>query len=99
MRRLMKLCAAIMVLLMVASCATKRWADITSSVDVDTLMQQKFPTFYPGYKNGTLIVSKIEQKTEEEGKIRYRITYKEVSNDNDDDFLLWQCVVMQNILQ
>ena len=99
MRRLMKLCAAIMVLLMVASCATKRWADITSSVDVDTLMQQKFPTFYPGYKNGTLIVSKIEQKTEEEGKIRYRITYKEVSIDNDDDFLLWQCVFMQNILQ
>lgn len=99
MRRLMKLCVATMVLLIVTSCATKRWADITSSVDVDTLMQQKFPTFYPGYKSGTLIVSKIEQKTEEAGKIRYRITYKEVSNDNDDDFLLWQCVFMQNILQ
>ena len=99
MRRLMKLCVAIMVLLMVASCATKRWADISSSVDVDSLMQQKFPTFYQGYKNGALIVYKIEQRTEDDGKIRYRITYKEVSNDNDDDFLLWQCVFMQNILQ
>ena len=94
MRRLMKLCVAILALLMVASCATKRWANITSSVNVDSLMQQKFPTFYPGYKNGTLIVSKIEQKTEEDGKIRYRITYKEKSDDNDDDFLLWQCVFM-----
>lgn len=90
----MKLCVAILALLMVASCATKRWANITSSVNVDSLMQQKFPTFYPGYKNGTLIVSKIEQKTEEDGKIRYRITYKEKSDDNDDDFLLWQCVFM-----
>ena len=58
MRRLMKLCVAIM-LLIVTSCATKRWADISSTVDVDSLMQQKFPTFYQGYKNGTLIISKI----------------------------------------
>ena len=99
MRRLMKLCVAILALLMVASCATKRWADITSSVDVDTLIQQKFPTFYQGYKNGTLIVFKIEQKTEVEGRIRYRITYKEVSNDDDDDLLLWQCVYMLNTMQ
>ena len=93
----MKLCVAVLALLMVASCATKRWADITSSVDIDTLMQQKFPTFYPGYKNGTLTVYKIEQRTEEKGKIRYRITYNEVSNDNDDDFLLWQCVFLNTM--
>ena len=96
MRRLMKLCVAIM-LLIVTSCATKRWADISSTVDVDSLMQQKFPTFYQGYKDGTLIISKIEQRTED-GKIRYRITYKEKSND-DDELLLWQCVYMPILMQ
>ncbi len=94
MRRLMMLCVAIASVVLFASCASQRWVDVSDSIDVENLMQQKFPALYESYKSGELIVSKVEQRTDKHGDIRYRVTHKDRHSDDSDEELLWQTVYM-----
>ena len=71
------------------SCATqKKWVDISDQVDTEQMMRENFPKLYYPYKNGNIIVDKIKQTTDKDGKLRYQVTYKEVSNASDfEDWL------------
>lgn len=73
----------------VISCATqKKWVDISDQVDTEQMMREQFPKLYNDYKNGNIIVDKIKQTTDEDGKIRYQVTYKEKSNSSEfEDWL------------
>ena len=90
-----KFCIAIAFIAIFTSCATQKWTDVSNSIDTESLLQQKFPALYDRYKSGKLVVHKIEQRTEENGVVRYRVTYNDKHDDSDlDDFLLWQTVFM-----
>ena len=93
MKRAMKFCIVIASITIFSSCATQRWTDISNSIDTESLLQQKFPVLYDRYKSGKLIVHKIEQRTEENGVVRYRVTHND-KHDDSDDLLLWQTVFM-----
>lgn len=76
------------------SCASKKWTNISGSVNLETIMQEKFPKLYPSYKSGEIVVSKIEERIDENGKTQYRITYSDKSDDDDLDALIWQTIYM-----
>lgn len=77
------------------SCATTKWINVSESVNLDTIMQEKFQKLYPSYKSGEIVVSKIEQRIDENGKTQYRITYSDKSdNDEDWDAFIWQTIFM-----
>ena len=44
------------------------------------------------------IIDKIEQRTDENGKIVYRVTYGDRYNSSSDDDLLWQTIYMPMLL-
>ena len=57
-------------------------------------MQESFQKLYPSYKSGEIIVSKIEERIDENGKTQYRITYTDKSDDDDWDEFMWQTIYM-----
>ena len=58
-------------------------------------MQERFQKLYPRYKSGDIVVSKIEERIDENGKTQYRITYTDKSDDNEDwDTFMWQTIFM-----
>ena len=95
MSRAIKFCVAIASIVIFISCATQKWTNVSNSINVDSLLQQKFPVLYDQYKSDKIIIDKVEQHTEEDGVVRYRVTYKDkYSDSDDDDLLLWQTVFM-----
>ena len=95
MSRAIKFCVAIVSIVIFISCATQKWTNVSNSINVDSLLQQKFPVLYDQYKSNKIIIDKVEQRTEEDGVVRYRVTYKDkYSDSDDDDLLLWQTVFM-----
>ncbi len=86
-------CKAIILVMILCSCASKQWVDISDRIEVNSLMQQKFPALYDRYKSGKLIICKVEQRTDDKGKIHYRITHKDKYEDSDE-ILLWQTIFM-----
>ena len=58
-------------------------------------MQERFQKLYPSYKSDEIVVSKIEERIDENGKTQYRITYTDKSDDNEDwDTFMWQTIFM-----
>ena len=57
-------------------------------------MQERFQKLYPSYKSGEIVVSKIEERIDENGKTQYRITYTDKSDDDDWDAFMWQTIYM-----
>ena len=60
-------------------------------------MVEKFPELNKKRIEGKIIIDKIEQRTDKDGKIIYRVTYGDRYNSNNDDDLddlLWQTVYM-----
>jgi hypothetical protein len=76
------------------ACAPTKWTNITDSVNLDQLMVEKFPELNKKRIEGKIIIDKIEQRTDKDGKIIYRVTYGDRYNSNNDDDLLWQTVYM-----
>lgn len=81
--------------MILCSCASKQWGNVSDSIEVNTLMQQKFPALYDRYKSGKLIICKVEQRTGDKGKIHYRITHKDKYEDSDE-MLLWQTTLLND---
>lgn len=78
-----------------ASCATKKWTNVSGSINLETIMQERFQKLYPSYKSGEIVISKIEERIDENGKTQYRITYTDKSNDDEDwDAFMWQTIYM-----
>lgn len=94
MKRIFSLIISVIFVFALVSCATKKWTNVSGSVNLETIMQEKFPKLFPSYKSGEIVVSKIEERIDENGKTQYRITYSDKSDDDDLDALIWQTIYM-----
>ena len=95
MKRIFNFVILVVFVLVLVSCATKKWTNVGGSVNLETIMQERFQKLYPSYKSGEIIVSKIEERIDENGKTQYRITYTDKSDDNEDwDTFMWQTIFM-----
>ena len=94
MKRIFSLIISVIFVFALVSCATKKWTNVSGNVNLETIMQEKFPKLYPSYKSGEIVVSKIEERIDENGKTQYRITYSDKSDDDDLDALIWQTIYM-----
>ena len=79
------------------SCATHKWVDVTSDVNIEELMREKFPRLYPSYLSNDIEVTKVEQRSEN-GELIYRVTHKDVYSDSSDDDLLWQTIFLPMLI-
>ena len=95
MKRIFNFVILVVFVLALVSCATKKWTNVSGSVNLETIMQERFQKLYPSYKSGEIIVSKIEERIDENGKTQYRITYTEKSDDDEEwDAFIWQTIYM-----
>lgn len=95
MKRIFNFVILVVFVLALASCATKKWTNVSGSVNLETIMQERFQKLYPSYKSGEIVVSKIEERVDENGKSQYRITYTDKSDDDEDlDAFIWQTIYM-----
>ena len=95
MKRIFNFVILVVFVLALVSCATKKWTNVSGSVNLETIMQEKFQKLYPSYKSGEIVVSKIEERIDENGKTQYRITYTDKSDDDEDwDAFMWQTIYM-----
>lgn len=94
MKRIFNVIILVVFVFALVSCATKKWTNVSGSVNLETIMQEKFPKLYPSYKSGEIVVTKIEDRIDENGKTQYRITYSDKSDDDDLDALIWQTIYM-----
>ena len=94
MKRIFSLIISVIFVFALVSCATKMWTNVSGSVNLETIMQEKFPKLFPSYKSGEIVVSKIEERIDENGKTQYRITYTDKSDDDDWDAFMWQTIYM-----
>ena len=79
------------------SCASYRWVDVTNDVNVEDVMRDNFPRLYPEYKTHSIVVTKVEQSSQN-GQTIYRVTHKDNTSDDSLDNLLWQTVFMPLLL-
>lgn len=91
---LYKICLLAVCTAITLACAPTKWTNITDSVNLEQLMVEKFPELNKKRIEGKIIIDKIEQRTDKDGKIIYRVTYGDRYNSNNDDDLLWQTVYM-----
>ena len=95
MKRIFNFVILVVFVLALVSCATKKWTNVSGSVNLETVMQERFQKLYPSYKSGEIVVSKIEERIDENGKTQYRITYTEKSDDDEEwDAFIWQTIYM-----
>ena len=95
MKRIFNLIISVVFVFALVSCATKKWTNVSGSVNLETIMQEKFPKLYPSYKSGEIVVTKIEDRIDENGKTQYRITYTDKSEDDENwDAFMWQTIYM-----
>ena len=80
------------------SCASHRWVDVTTEVNVENVMRDNFPQLYSDYKSNDIIVTKVEQR-KDDGTLYYRVTHKNNTNDNAVDDMLWLTVFMPLLYQ
>ena len=71
-----------------ASCSSQKWAMIDSSINIEELLHDKFPSLYSQNKAGEIVIDKVEQSTDKNGATKYRVTYTTKSDDDDDSFLM-----------
>jgi hypothetical protein len=91
---LYKICLLAVCTAITLACAPTKWTNITDSINLEQLMVEKFPELNKKRIEGKIIIDKIEQRTDKDGKIIYRVTYGDRYNSNNDDDLLWQTVYM-----
>ena len=94
---LYKICIVTVCTTITLACAPTKWTNITDSVNLEQLMVEKFPELNKKRIEGKIIIDKIEQRTDKDGKIIYRVTYGDRYNSNNEDDLddlLWQTVYM-----
>ena len=96
MKRIFNFVILVVFVLVLVSCVTKKWTNVSGSVNLETIMQEKFPKLYPSYKSGEIVVTKIEDRIDENGKTQYRITYTD-NSDDDLDALIWQTIYIPTL--
>ena len=80
-----------------SACSSQKWSAVDASVDTEQLLREKFPKLYSKVNAEEIVIDKVEQQLDKNGKMKYRVTYSH--KDDDDDFnLLWQTIYMPMLL-
>ena len=95
---LYKICLLAACTAIIFSCSATKWTNVTDNVNIGQLMAEKFPELNKKRIEGRIVIDKIEQRTDENGKIVYRVTYGDRYNSSSDDDLLWQTIYMPMLL-
>ena len=92
MSKCSKISAAIVLALCLSSCASHKWSTLSGNISAEQVMQEMFPTLYAKCKSGEIIIDMIEQRTDKNGGVIYRVKYKEKVSDDDVDSFLQQTI-------
>ena len=74
-----------------SSCASQKWSVISDDAYADQILQQQFPQIYSKSKSGEINITKIEQRVDKKGEIKYRVIIGQ-ENSNDDDSYIWDTI-------
>ena len=74
-----------------SSCASQKWSAISENANTEQILQQQFPQLYSKSKSGEIVITKMEQRVEKNGEIKYRVIIGE-KNNNDDDSYIWDTI-------
>ena len=97
MRKHIPLIALTVLAASLCACSSQKWLAVDANINTEQLLQEKFPKLYSQANAGEISIDKVEQQLDENGKMKYRVTYS--YKDNDDDFdLLWQTIFMPMLL-
>lgn len=86
--------------LLLVGCGGTKWLTVNAdAATTEQLIQKHFPQYYKMQEEGEITITKLESKQEEDGT-RYRITYKDVYDEDDAelDALLWQTIYMPMLM-
>ena len=64
---------------------------ISDDAYADQILQQQFPHIYSKSKSGEINITKIEQRVDKKGEIKYRVIIGQ-ENSNDDDSYIWDTI-------
>ena len=92
MKQFSKISILASLILLTAACSTYKWSTLSNDMSVEQVMQEKFPTLYAKSKSGEIIIDMIEQRTDKNGGVIYRVKYKEKVSDDDVDSFLQQTI-------
>ena len=82
--------ASFLCLICISSCASQKWSAISEDAYAEQILQQ-FPQLYSKSKSGEIVITKIEQRVDKNGEIKYRVIIGE-KNNNDDDSYIWDTI-------
>lgn len=83
---------SVVITITLVSCASHKWTDVSDYVNTETILREKFQSLYSRYKEGEIMISKIEQSIDDNGEVKYRVFYSE--KDDETDEMLWQTIYM-----
>ena len=83
---------SVVITITLVSCAFHKWTDVSDYVNTETILREKFQSLYSRYKEGEIMISKIEQSIDDNGEVKYRVFYSE--KDDETDEILWQTIYM-----
>lgn len=90
-----KLLLALATILLLVGCSHTRWTTISVGADKDEIIQKHFPELYQQSLKGEVKLYELETRTQKDGSIKYRLSYKEVyEEDDDDELLLWLTIYL-----
>lgn len=91
-----KLLFIIAATLLIIGCSGPKWLTVNAdTATTEQLVKKHFPQYYKLQEEGEITITKLESKQEKDG-VKYRITYKDVYNEDDAqlDALLWQTIYL-----
>lgn len=91
MKPIINTIASILCLICFSSCASQKWSVINDDAYADQILQQQFPQIYSKSKSGEINITKIEQRVDKKGEIKYRVIIGQ-ENSNDDDSYIWDTI-------
>ena len=87
MKQFNKLTILVVFILALPCCSTYKWSALNENISTEQVMQEKFPTLYAKSKSGEIVIDKIEQRTDKNGGIIFRVKYTEKTSDDMDSFI------------
>lgn len=83
MKQFNKLTILVVLILALPCYSTYKWSALNENISTEQVMQERFPSLYAKSKSGEIVIDKIEQRTDKNGEIIFRVRYTEKTSDND----------------
>lgn len=83
MKQFNKLTILVVFILALPCYSTYKWSALNENISTEEVMQERFPSLYAKSKYSEIVIDKIEQQTDKNGEIIFRVRYTEKTSDND----------------